>query len=474
MSPISRRSLLRAGALLPLGTAACSDDNADPTTPTADAGLPDAEADTSPADATTDDAGLDPSDAGDDATTSPDATGDDDAETDTGAGDTDEPGAPTNAFIKGPWLQVMGAGAVRLIGEAAFGEPVEVTLTPEGGEALSLETTATSADITFFWPRIPLRNVTLPDEAGTVWRHQVTFADLTPDTRYTWRIERDGAVHEGTFRSSPSAEGAFRLVWVSDTMQPLGPQVAATMAPFAPDLVVHGGDIQYQSNPLDTWNGFFAYFRGLFEQAPTHFTIGNHEYEDYEEYEEIWVRLLGDQGDTQFDPTVHAFTYGGVRFLILNSERQFGVEGAQMDWLRAQLEAAAADPEIRAIVPCFHRPTYSFSRYRPVIERRELTDALFREFGVRLVLMGHCHCYERFENEGITYLMDGGGGASAYDPNHNRWFFEQERPEDLPLRVTSQAGQGGLVLDFGDDGTMRGQRIGINGEVQDTFEVDLG
>jgi predicted MPP superfamily phosphohydrolase len=87
------------------------------------------------------------------------------------------------------------------------------------------------------------------------------------------------------------------MIWISDTMAPLGAQVVEKLAVHEPDLVVHGGDIQYQSNPLDSWNGFFRYFQPLFAQAPVHFTIGNHEYEDYDEYDEIWVRLMGDQGD---------------------------------------------------------------------------------------------------------------------------------------------------------------------------------
>lgn len=474
MSPLSRRNLLRAGVLLPLGAAACAEDDA-PANPdtTPDAG-DDADLDTAPdanpTDATSPDA---------DATTTPDTPSPDDAGPETSdAGDT-EPADTSDAspdesplFVKGPWTQIVGATAVRLLAESDDGAPLDVILTDEDGNETTVPTTAESAEITFFWPRVPLSAVGLPDRAGTFWRHEARFDDLTPGARYTWRIERDGRVREGSFRAPPASGQAFRLAWISDTMHPQGPEVAAMLATHEPDLVIHGGDIQYQSNPFDTWNGVFHYFAPLFSQAPTHFTIGNHELEDYDEYEEIWVRLLGDQGDAQFDDATHRFVYGGVLFLILNSERAFGVEGAQMDWLRDQLEAAKDDPNIRTVVPVFHRPTYSFSRYRPVLDRRELTDALFRAGDVKFVMTGHNHCYERFENEGITYIMDGGGGAGSYNPNQNIDFIEAERPTDLPLRKHFEAGQGGLIVDVNADGTMTCRRFSQQGVLQETFTVD--
>jgi hypothetical protein len=39
---------------------------------------------------------------------------------------------------------------------------------------------------------------------------------------------------------------------------------------------------------------------------------------------------------------------------------------------------------------------------------------LFERHGVRLVLNGHDHNYQRFDTAGITYVITGGGGASLY------------------------------------------------------------
>ena len=61
-----------------------------------------------------------------------------------------------------------------------------------------------------------------------------------------------------------------------------------------------------------------------------------------------------------------------------------------------------------------HEPMYSFSNHGPWLEGREYVQPLLEERGVALVLAGHNHCYERFEVNGITYVVSGGGGAPLY------------------------------------------------------------
>lgn len=457
-----------AGAALALGPlAGCGDDegNTTPDPDTADTGLNnDVETD-----APTDDTGVDVAPDG-----TLDATEDVDAPLDT---DTEVDATPVAAsqIVKGPWLQLTAQGEARLRLETFEGVTATVTLFGPDDAPMPIDVETSTTEVTFRWPRVAL-NIDAPDEAGRYTVHDAIFAALEGGASYRWLVETSadgvaGVPVEGTFVGAAASGAAFRMAWISDTMYPTASDVIAQLAPESPDLVIHGGDLQYQSNPVDTWNGMFEAFAPLMRQAPIHFTIGNHEYEDHGEYEELWVRLLGDQGYAGGAHTYHRFDFNGVRFLVLNSEEEFGADGPQMDWLRAELETAAQDDTLTQVIPVFHRPFFTFSRARPNFDRRAYVHGLFVQFGIKLVMTGHNHCYERFLVDGITYTMDGGGGASSYNPDHNLYFFEEERPDELSQRVVAARPMGGLVLDFAADGSVAARRRNVFGEQDDTFEV---
>lgn len=457
-----------AGAALALGPLAGCGDEEGAGTPDTDTPETDVGNDVQP-DAPIEDTGADIAPDG-----TPDASEDVDATPDADA-DVDATPAAANQIVKGPWLQLTANGEARLRLETLEGVTATVTLIGPDDAPMPIEVATSTTEVTFRWPRVAL-NIDAPDEAGRYTVHDAVFAALEGGASYRWRVETvadgvDGVPAEGTFVGAAATGAAFRMAWISDTMYPTASDVIARLAPESPDLVIHGGDLQYQSNPVDTWNGMFDAFAPLMRQAPIHFTIGNHEYEDHGEYEELWVRLLGDQGFAGGTHTYHRFDYNGVRFLVLNSEEEFGVDGPQMDWLRAELAASSTDAGVTQIAVCFHRPYYTFAKARPNFDRRAYLHDLFVQHGVKLVLTGHNHCYERFLVDGITYVMDGGGGAAGYNPNDNLAFFEEEHPEELPLRMASTGAMGGVVLDFAADGSISARRLNVFDEQDDTFEV---
>ena len=289
--------------------------------------------------------------------------------------------------------------------------------------------------------------------------------------RVDWVIEglEEGVV-SGTARVPTAEPAAFTAAWVSDTMFPTSVPIAEGLAAENADLLLHGGDIQYQSNPLDTWNGYFLHFGEAMRHAPMHYCIGNHEYEDLEEIDAIYGRLLGLQGDGT-DVGYHAFTWGGWRFVMLNSELEFGVDGAQMQWLEAELSATDADPTRFGAVVAFHRPYFTFGRSRPNVAVREAVHGILVQHDVALVLTGHNHCYERFLVDGITYIVDGGGGAGLYDPNDALDEIAAERPDEPALRQTFERSHGWLQLRFDDQGGIAAVRTNDRGEISDTFVI---
>lgn len=96
-------------------------------------------------------------------------------------------------------------------------------------------------------------------------------------------------------------------------------------------------------------------------------------------------------------------------------------------WLKRHLR----DSRARWQVVTFHHPPYNCGEHsRQADEIRREWTPVFRRFDVDLVLSGHEHSYQRFEElDGVTYVVTGGGGATLYDLG--------DCPDDYPRLVSS-------------------------------------
>lgn len=460
-----------AGAVIATSGAACSAESDDATTDGgSDADVDGASGDLGPVpDATVDVDGTDADDT-DGTDTDADNTDSDGADAAVDSGPTST--ADTANISKGPFCNVIGPDRVLLRVETSAPDALVFALITPSGERIEGVPTSATSHVQLEWPPGGLRS-DHPDVPGDYTVQDVEFADLVPGQRYQYEIS--GAPETtpvtGEFLAPPPAGTAFRAAWVADTMAPFSANTSVIAAAAEPDLFLHGGDIQYMSNPIDTWTGYFAAFGDVFRRAPAHHAVGNHEYEEYEEFTELYLRLFGRQGERGSDH-YHAFTFGGFRFVFANSEAAgFGTEGddEQMSWLTEELTSAAAAGE--RIIVVFHRPYFSFGNYAPDLQKRAVLHALFVEHGVTLVLTGHNHSYERFIVDGVTYIVDGGGGAALYNVDEQIPIIEAERPDEIALRMAAEKSFGALVLDFGSDGSIRGVRTNIDGATTDTFEI---
>lgn len=104
----------------------------------------------------------------------------------------------------------------------------------------------------------------------------------------------------------------------------------------------------------------------------------------------------------------YTFVRGPLRVVVLDANRP--ADPAQTRFLRRVL-AGAREPVRLALL---HQPVYTAGIHAPGVIQQRLWVPLFRRYGVRLVLQGHNHAYERIERGGIVYLTTGGGGAPLY------------------------------------------------------------
>ena len=71
-------------------------------------------------------------------------------------------------------------------------------------------------------------------------------------------------------------------------------------------------------------------------------------------------------------------------------------------------------------VAVFHHPPYSYGGHDSNHNVRNLWNPLLEQFNVELVFNGHNHFYQRILPEnGITYVITGGGGAPLYNPEEH-------------------------------------------------------
>jgi tartrate-resistant acid phosphatase type 5 len=96
-----------------------------------------------------------------------------------------------------------------------------------------------------------------------------------------------------------------------------------------------------------------------------------------------------------------------VEVIVLDST---AITAAQTRWLRRTLARRTGFRRIAV----FHHPAYTCGTYLGHAAVQRSWVPLFERYGVRLVLNGHDHNYQRFVRKGVTYVVHGGGGAGLY------------------------------------------------------------
>jgi hypothetical protein len=280
------------------------------------------------------------------------------------------------------------------------------------------------------------------------------LAGLEPGTTYHYRIGSTvpGWSPDYTFTTAPRGPANFTVTAYGDQGTGRSPQedppstlgtasnhpsrrIVDSVRTESPNLHLHLGDLSY-----DDWDEWQAIIEPLAAEVPYMVAAGNHDIDEERNIKEYDARMVMPSAVGTY---YYAFTYGHVRFIALDSEnwceRTFaqyqpsaGVyyscgddpqpNLAQLSFLERELALARSDPEIRFIVPFFHRPVLSDGRHGSHPMLQALWRPLFDHYKPELVLAGHDHLYERslpvVNNQpqvgGTTYVVSGGAGHGLY------------------------------------------------------------
>lgn len=259
-------------------------------------------------------------------------------------------------------------------------------------------------------------------EYGTDHQHTYTISNLTPSTKYFYRVNVNQEVHTGTFRSAPDSNATnFDFFAYGDTRSNPGIHDQVTSAMISaynnqPDLqsvVIFAGDFVYNGSSESYWdnelfNHSYQNIQEMLATAPYQSCIGNHEgsgalFVKYFPYPFVAGRYW-------------SFDYGPAHFAIIDQYTSYGPGSAQLTWLQNDL--ASTNKPWKFI--CLHKPGWSAGGgHENNTSVQNYIQPLCVQYGVQILFAGHNHYYARAVVNNIQHITTGGGGAPLYQPNLN-------------------------------------------------------
>jgi len=384
-----------------------------------------------------------------------------DSGTDGGEDTYEGPPACTAAINKGPWVLAVDDTSAKMRWESCFAAPTSISFAPEaGGAATKLTSTVKETKVTDTIEVAFLRDA---DFAGTYYMNEVALTKLAPATCYTYTLDADATI-KGRFCTARAAGSDFTFAATGDTNPGLGPTVQLIEKVYPsrkPDFTLHGGDLQYYSSGLETYNLWFSRMAGMLRTGAFFPAVGNHESERPNERVDYYDRFYGGAG---FDGTndYYRFSWGGIWFFSINTELDIMPASDQGKWLLAKLQDATTKPGFRFSVLLMHRPFVTCGDSGQLDGQRKAWEADLLKNKVLLVIGAHMHGYERFEMNGITYITAAGGGGLLGKIDEGL-----ARPE-CTFRKSSGAFFNTVVFDV-KPGKIDGVSIDDKGATRDTF-----
>ena len=195
--------------------------------------------------------------------------------------------------------------------------------------------------------------------------------------------------------------------------------LVAGIAGANPAAIFIGGDLVYQG---DDPGDYATYASETAEWARRKFPVfpalGNHEFRDCRPSREDspclenWWGAFGALRPWRW----YSVAIGdSLLAIVLDSDASLKSGSAQRTWLERQIRDADSDARLRFILVLLHYPPVRdpvFPRGKDEAQVQRYLSAVASGLRARVIVVGsHLHNYERFERDGVVYLVSGGGGA---------------------------------------------------------------
>jgi hypothetical protein len=298
-------------------------------------------------------------------------------------------GRASGRVVRGPMLQAVGPDHATVVVET----DVPTAATVAWGDALDRQVTSPT----------PTRH------------HRLVLTDLPRESAVAYRVAIDGRpLPVGRLATAPGPGAVVRLGLYGDVRggHRIHAQLVERLLAEAPDAVLASGDLVLRGTDEADWQQFFAVTAPLLAAIPFYPALGNHDlgragalgrrFSDH-------FALPPNPRDRPPGTGWYSFALGDVHVVMLDSNAYR--DPRQRTWLEADLSAASA---ARAIVVVTHHGPYSRGTHGGHADAvRDYVPILVRH-RVTLIVSGHDHIYQRGEQDGLAYLVTGGGGAPLY------------------------------------------------------------
>lgn len=184
-----------------------------------------------------------------------------------------------------------------------------------------------------------------------------------------------------------------------------------------PDALLLSGDVPYSGAEANDYV-VFREETAAWRTAGLHVypAMGNHELHGGNSLENWWNAFPELKGRRWY-----SVEFGDAYFLTLDSNLDLTAGSEQAAWLAKQLEGLPKGTQY-VFVSLHHPPVADGIVMNPSHNVRPNEEALARQLEEAakhtsakiIVIAGHIHAYQRFERNGVVYLVSGGGGAAQH------------------------------------------------------------
>ena len=292
---------------------------------------------------------------------------------------------------RGPYVQHVSATSARIVWRTNVAAPSNLTYS-DGVTSTTVQDPALRTD------------------------HSVLVGPFLDLTRITYTLNY-ATPKTGNFLTCSSSPSTLHLDAVGDMGGGSTPEIdiAKLVAGDHPDLITALGDNVYPTGlDQDYPARFLTPYASALAGSAFFTTFGNHEY--YSPGGADAHRNYSQPGNESY----FSFDCSGVHFTVVDAYQPYGPGSAQYQWLANDL--ATTTQPWKIVVA--HVPPYSSSVGGTAPGLIGVLDPLYEQNGVKLVLGGHSHNYERTNVlNGVTYMVDGGGGngLNAFSGSPPSW-----------------------------------------------------
>jgi acid phosphatase type 7 len=207
-------------------------------------------------------------------------------------------------------------------------------------------------------------------------------------------------------------------------------------------FVINLGDLVENGMIASEWEDFFNSANPYLKKTPMVAAVGNHEFK----------KILGNYAPTKDQPLPKYFKdyfrwegapdlgYYSIQFdlftlVVFNSNLTIYTKeelNKQWAWVEETLKKNFLANK-RVILGMHHAPFSSDEFYngKEAVILREKLVPLIERYGVKLVLTGHCHLYERSYVNGVHYIVTGPSGGTFRDPVRENPYMKTIFPQKM-------------------------------------------